>query len=77
MTPSMAHAGNSLRCWCPCGEIIGEPAPQQVPDAGIALGKHEMIGIADEMQLAGLAGALEQLDGLLGASSEQSRDAYG
>src|SRR5882757_5603519 len=45
-------------------EIIAEPTAQQLPDAGVALAEHEMIGIADQMQLARLARAFEHLDRL-------------
>src|SRR5262249_52952221 len=55
-----------LRRHCGRREIVGEPAAQQIPDAGIAFAEHEMIGIADEVQLSRLSGALEQLDRLLG-----------
>src|SRR6516164_1741749 len=56
---SVAHAGGGfLRCRSR-REIVGEPPAQQIPDAGVALGKHEMVGIADKVKLARLAGALE------------------
>jgi hypothetical protein len=62
---SMAHAGGALCCRRDCGQIVAKPAPQLVPDAGVGFAEHEMTGIADEVQLGGLPGALEQLDGLL------------
>src|SRR5260370_11611448 len=65
-TSSMAQAGGALCCRRDCGQIVAKPAPQQVPDAGVGFAEHEMIGIADEVQLGGLPGALEQLDRLLG-----------
>src|SRR5262245_45408460 len=63
---SMARVRRDLPCRRSGREIVAEPATKQVPDAGIAFTEHEMVGIADEMQLGGLAGALEQLDRLLG-----------
>src|SRR5262249_51787828 len=42
-----------------CRKIGVEPAAQEIPDAGVALAEHEMIGAADEMQLGRLPGALE------------------
>src|SRR5262249_13672483 len=63
MEPSFRGAGLRLGTG---REIFAEPAAQQIPDARIALTEHEMIGVADEVQLAGLAGALEHLDRLLG-----------
>ena len=47
-------------------EIVAEPVAQQVPHAGVALAEHEMVGVAEQVQLGRLAGALEQLDRLLG-----------
>ena len=43
-----------------------QPVAQHAPDAGVVLRKQEVIGIAEQMQLAWLAGALEQLHRLLG-----------
>src|SRR5262245_41536444 len=63
---SMAGARGHLACCRGGREIVAEPATQQLPDAGIAFAEHEMVGIADEVQLGGLAGALEQLDRLFG-----------
>src|SRR5262245_18917550 len=47
------------------GEILAEPAAQQVPDPAVALAEHEVVGIADEEQLGRLSRALEHLDRLL------------
>src|SRR5512139_2862419 len=64
--PSMAGARGNFFHLSQRREIVAEPAPQQIPDADIALAEHEMVGIADEVQLGRLAGALEQLDRLFG-----------
>jgi len=46
-------------------EIFVEPRPHQVPHPRIALAEHEMVGVADEVQLARLPSAFEQLDRLV------------
>src|SRR5262245_14155730 len=66
MRASMAGARGDLSCCRGGREIVAEPATQQIPDAGVAFAEHEMVGVADEVQLGGLPGALEQLDRLLG-----------
>src|SRR5271170_2278585 len=47
-------------------EILVEPVAQQRPDPRRILREQEMIEPAEQMQLAGLAGALEHFDRLLG-----------
>src|SRR5260370_3272492 len=49
--------------------MLGNQAAQKIPDAGIPFAEHEMIGVADEVQLGRLPRALEQLDRLLGGSN--------
>src|SRR5262245_21224081 len=47
-------------------EILVQPVVDDAADARVALRKHEVIGFREEMQVAGLAGALEHLNRLLG-----------
>src|SRR5262245_24565567 len=63
--PSMAGGGLLGRCRGGRREIVAEPAAQQVPHARVVLTEHEMVGIADQMQLGRLSRALEHLDRLL------------
>src|SRR3974377_1846224 len=62
----MARAGGRSLWHLRPRKIAGEPGAEAVPYARITIGEHEVIGVADEVQLRRLSRALEQLDRLLG-----------
>src|SRR5262245_12691002 len=46
----------------PVGKIAGEPVLDDVGDPAVVLAEHEMVDTADDVQVAVVAGALEQVE---------------
>lgn len=45
------------------GEILSQPVAHQIVHPGVIIVEHEMVDAGDKVEVGGLAGALEQLDG--------------
>src|SRR5262249_20367806 len=62
----LLHAAVTVRISSLGGEIVAQPVPHHAPDPRIVLAEQEVVDLAEQVQLGRLAGALEQLDRLLG-----------
>src|SRR5215475_2879427 len=76
--PSMLSARTSVRMKAPltarsrpvslhpCRKVLAQPIAHNAPHPGVVLPEQEVVDLAEQMQLGGLLGVLEQLDRLLG-----------